>query len=75
MYPVYYGIIIAVSLIALIGTITIARNQSKNEEASSTKQDTENLMSKNKGSSIPLLTTIYSIFFAVTIILIAIFIF
>ncbi|MBA2176385.1 hypothetical protein H0266_15920 [Halobacillus locisalis] len=74
MYPVYYGIIIAVSLIALISTISIARNQSKNE-ASSTKEDTENLMSKNKGSSIPLLTTIYSIFFAVTIILIAIFIF
>lgn len=76
MYPIYYGIVIIVSIAALLSTIVIAKGVSKQENTISAEDDTKKLKSdKNRSNSIPLLTTIYAITFAVTIVLVGIFIF
>ncbi|MGP4060751.1 hypothetical protein [Halobacillus sp. H74] len=75
MYPIYYIVVILVSIIALISTIVIAKNIGKDDQ-SSPDQELELLKSESKSSnSIPMLTTIYTITFVLTIILIWIFIF
>ncbi|ELK46419.1 hypothetical protein [Halobacillus sp. BAB-2008] len=76
MYAFYFGIILAVSVTALIGTVWIARSVSKEEENPSYENDVNNLKDdRRNSSSIPLLSTIYAITFAVTIVLVWIFIF
>ncbi|QAS51993.1 hypothetical protein [Halobacillus litoralis] len=76
MYPIYYIVVILVSIIALISTIVIAKNISKDDQESSPDQELELLKSESKSSnSIPMLTTIYTITFVLVIILMWIFIF
>ncbi|RWZ58107.1 hypothetical protein EQV77_10000 [Halobacillus fulvus] len=75
MYSIYYIIIAAVSIIALVGTLAIAKEMTKKEKEPSGKDDVEHLKQDGKGSSIPMLTVIYSITFVITVILCAIFIF
>ncbi|SFK20442.1 hypothetical protein SAMN04487936_10920 [Halobacillus dabanensis] len=76
MYPIYYGIVIIVSIAALLSTIVIAKGVSKQDNTISAEDDIKKLKSdENRSNSIPLLTTIYSITFAITIILVGIFIF
>ncbi|MBH0231258.1 hypothetical protein [Halobacillus yeomjeoni] len=75
MYPFYYAVVILVSIVALISTIVIARDMTKKEKEHNAEEDLESLKADGKNSSIPLLTTIYAITFAITIILVWIFIF
>ncbi|WP_281974921.1 hypothetical protein [Halobacillus litoralis] len=76
MYPIYYIVVILVSIIALISTIVIAKNIGKDDPESSPDQELELLKSESKSSnSIPMLTTIYTITFVLVIILMWIFIF
>ncbi|MBN8235913.1 hypothetical protein JF544_11670 [Halobacillus kuroshimensis] len=76
MYPLYYAIIIVLSITALVGTVVIAKNMDKSENQLSPEEDLQHLKSDNKDQgSIPLLSTIYAITFVITIILIWIFIF
>ncbi|WP_101846040.1 hypothetical protein [Halobacillus sp. Marseille-P3879] len=78
MYPIYYVIIIAVCIIAGIGTVQIAREMTKREKEDDTPEaDLTRLKAERpvKDSSIRLLTTIYTITFVITILLIWIFIF
>lgn len=76
MYPIYYGIVIIVSIVALLSTIVIAKNVSKQENTTSPEDDLKQLKSeKNTFNSIPLLTTIYAITFVITIVLVGIYIF
>ncbi|MGP4077903.1 hypothetical protein [Halobacillus sp. K22] len=74
MYPIYYTVVIVVSIIALVSTIVIAKEMTKQEKESSSKNETESLKNETKNSSIPMLTVIYSITFVLTIILVWIFI-
>ncbi|MYL30191.1 hypothetical protein GLW03_10200 [Halobacillus halophilus] len=76
MYPLYYAIIIVLSVIALISTIVIAKNMDKSENQLSPEEDLQHLKSdKNDQGSIPLLSAIYAVTFAITVILVWIFIF
>ncbi|CDQ20511.1 hypothetical protein SAMN05192559_105224 [Halobacillus karajensis] len=75
MYPLYYVLVTIASIIALVGTIVIARNVMKPENTTSAEDDAKQLKDDhNNSGSIPLLTTIYVITFAVTLILVWIFI-
>lgn len=71
MYPIYYGIVIIVSVVALLSTVVIAKRVSKQEAEDDIKQLKSE---KHKFNSIPLLTTIYAITFVITIVLVGIFI-
>jgi hypothetical protein len=71
MYPIYYGVVIIVSVIALLSTVVIAKRVSKQEAEDDIKQLKSE---KHKFNSIPLLTTIYAITFVITIVLVGIFI-
>ncbi|MBA2176387.1 hypothetical protein H0266_15930 [Halobacillus locisalis] len=74
MVNIYYAIIVVVSLFALIGTVAIAMNQTKLQSASSAKEDFKELMVENrKGSSVPLLIGIYSVFALALVVLITLF--
>lgn len=76
MYPLYYAIIIVLSVIALISTIVIAKNMDKSENQLTPEEDLQHLKSdKNDQGSIPLLSTIYAVTFTITVILVWIFIF
>ncbi|WFT75768.1 hypothetical protein [Halobacillus naozhouensis] len=76
MYPIYYFIAIVVSLIALVGTLYVARDMIKKEkEDSSSEEELASLKKEGKSSSITTLTTIYTITFIIAIVLIWIFIF
>ncbi|MCA1022275.1 hypothetical protein GLW04_15730 [Halobacillus litoralis] len=76
MYPLYYAIIIVLSVIALISTIVIAKNMDKSENQLSPEEDLQHLKSdKNDQGSIPLLSAIYAVTFVITVILVWIFIF
>ncbi|ASF38315.1 hypothetical protein CEH05_03965 [Halobacillus halophilus] len=74
MYPIYYAVVIIVSIIALVSTIMIAKEMTKQEKKSSSKNEIDSLKNETKNSSIPMLTVIYSITFVLSIILIWIFI-
>lgn len=74
MVNIYYAIIVVVSLFALIGTVAIAMNQTKLQSASPAKEDFKQLMiDDRKGSSVPLLIAIYSVFALLLVVLITIF--
>ncbi|MCP3029120.1 hypothetical protein [Halobacillus sp. A5] len=78
MYPLYYAIVILVCVIALIGTIQVAREMTKRErDESSPEADLTSLKKDRpvKDSSVRLLTRIYAIAFIITIVLVWIFIF
>lgn len=75
MYPIYYTIIIAVSLLALVGTLVIAKGLSKSEKDAHQADEIESYKNGTQSSSIPLLSVIYSVTFVLTIILVWIFIF
>lgn len=76
MYPFYYGVAIFVSVVALISTIVIAKNVTKQENTGAPEDDVKQLKSEdNESGSIPLLSTIYAITFLITVILVWIFIF
>ncbi|MCA0971980.1 hypothetical protein LCM20_15345 [Halobacillus litoralis] len=74
MGSIYMGIIIVVSLFALVSTFAIAMNQTKLQSASSAEDDIRQLMAENQPSNIPLLVVIYGVFFVLLTVLISLFV-
>ncbi|MGI8314770.1 hypothetical protein [Halobacillus mangrovi] len=75
MSPIYYVIIIAISIIALAGTLMVAKQMTKEEKELTSEDEIESLKNDGKNSSIPLLSIIYAITAVITVILVWIFIF
>ncbi|ARI79254.1 hypothetical protein HM131_17035 [Halobacillus mangrovi] len=75
MSPIYYVIIIAISVIALTGTLMVAKQMTKVEKELTSEDEIESLKNDGKNSSIPLLSIIYAITAVITVILVWIFIF
>ncbi|MFC7322800.1 hypothetical protein [Halobacillus campisalis] len=78
MYPIYYAIIIIVCLIALFGTIKVARDLVKQEKEDDSTTDELTSLKEDRpvrDSSVRLLTMIYTITFIISIILMWIFVF
>jgi hypothetical protein len=75
MNSIYYVLIITISVIALVGTLMVAKQMTNEEKNLSSEDELESLKSDGKNSSIPLLSIIYSITFVITVILVWIFIF
>ncbi|MCP3030130.1 hypothetical protein LF817_02110 [Halobacillus sp. A1] len=78
MYPIYYAIIIIVCLIALFGTINVARDLVRQEKEDDSTTDELTSLKEDRpvrDSSVRLLTMIYTITFIISIILMWIFVF
>ncbi|WP_173917338.1 hypothetical protein [Halobacillus sp. Marseille-Q1614] len=78
MYPVYYVAAIMLCLIALIGTIKVAKDMTAKEKEENTGEAELNSLKEEKtgaDASIRRLTIIYAITFVITILLVWIFIF
>ncbi|WP_411788652.1 hypothetical protein [Halobacillus rhizosphaerae] len=70
----YYLIIVGICIVALAGTLMIARTVSK-KEPQSQEEDLKSLKEAENNSSIPMLTIIYLITFLIIILLVWIYIF
>ncbi|KGX84019.1 hypothetical protein [Pontibacillus marinus] len=75
MYAIYIGLIIIISVVALVGTIYAGKQTNRAEEV---PVDSEHISSSSRGkkrnSSIKVLSYIYGITFLITAVIIAIFI-
>lgn len=76
MYAIYIGLIIIISIVALVGTIYAGKQTNRAEEV---RVDSEQISSSSKGkkrhSSIKVLSYIYGVTFIITAVIIAFFIF
>ncbi|MFD1018366.1 hypothetical protein [Thalassobacillus hwangdonensis] len=76
MYPILIGIIILVSIIALIGTLYVGKDVNQTIKKYEQNGDSGSSLTTYKGkSSITVLSVIYLITLIVTIALVAVFIF